>query len=80
MHIPARGSLFVNMEPVPREGGYRVGEISTGSREFLPLSGFVSERWVEDTSGEEDAPIGRIELTATYVGQLEPLDTMEAAE
>ena len=80
LHLPARGSMFVNMDALPQEGGHRLGEIRDGSREFAPLSGFVSERWVADTSGEEDAPIGRIELTATYVGQLERLDPPESVE
>jgi len=80
LHLPARGSMFVTMDALPQEGGHRLGEIRDGSREFAPLSGFVSERWVADTSGEEDAPLGRIELTATYVGQLEPLDPPESVE
>jgi len=71
IHLPARGSMYVNMDPVPREGGYRMGQLRSGSREFQALSGFVSERWVSDTSGEEDAPAGRIELVATYVGAAE---------
>ena len=80
LHLPARGSVFVNMNAAPQEGGYRIGEIRAGSREFAPLSGFVSERWVADTSEDEDAPTGRIELQATYVGELEPLEPTEQAE
>ncbi len=74
IHLPARGSLFINMEPAAVEGGYRIGRLRAGSREFEPLSGFVSERWVPDTSGEEDAPAGRIELLATYVGRAERME------
>ena len=70
IHLPARGSLFVNMDPVPREGGQRIGRVRSGSREFEPLTGFVEERWVSDTSGIEDAPAGRIELVARLVGRL----------
>ena len=72
IHLPARGSLFINMDPVPVEGGGRIGRLRAGSREFAALTGFVTERWVPDTSGEEDAPAGRIELLATYVGESEP--------
>ncbi len=72
LHFPARGTLFVNMEPEPREGGHRIGRLRTGTDEFSTLTGFVAERWVSDTSGEEDAPSGRIELSATYVGAAEP--------
>ena len=77
LHLPARGSMFVNMEAAPREGGYRIGRIRSGSREFAPLSGFFAERWVDNESDEEDAPAGHIELVATYVGQLEELDESE---
>jgi len=80
LHLPARGSLFVNMDVAPLNGGFRIGEIASGSREFGPLSGFMTERWIENDSNEEDAPAGRIELLATYVGKLEPLETAETVE
>ena len=73
LHLPARGSVFVNMSAKPVGGGYRVGELRAGSREFGPLSGSMTERWLPDTSGEDDAPQGRIELVTTFVGVLEPL-------
>lgn len=73
LHLPARGSMFVNMQPDALEGGFRKGELRAGSREFEPLDGFMTERWVPNTSGEEDAPQGRIELVTTFVGELEPL-------
>ena len=77
LHLPARGSLFVNMEIAPREGGYRVGEIRSGSREFSQFSGAMTERWVVSNSVEEDAPKGRIELQASYIGQQQPLEPDE---
>ena len=77
LHFPARGSVFANIDPVPREGGYRVGEFRAGSREFAKLSGSMTERWVANTSEEEGAPAGHIELRAIYVGELEPLDLAE---
>ncbi len=82
IHLPARGSLFIQVEPQAQEGGDRIGQLRAGSQEFDELTGFVTERWVSDTSGEEDAPAGRIELLATYVGELEPLevDDTEPAE
>ena len=72
LHLPARGSLFANMEPEVQEGGHRIGRIRAGSAEFSALTGFIAERWVPDASGEEDAPAGRIELLATYVSSAEP--------
>jgi len=77
IHLPARGSLFVNMEAQPRESGHRIGQLRAGSQEFDDLSGYLAERWVSDTSGDEDAPIGRIELLATYVGISDPQDRGE---
>lgn len=71
LHLPARGSVFVNMRPEALDGGYRKGELRAGSREFGQLGGVMTERWVPDTSGEEDAPAGRIELVTTFVGSLE---------
>jgi len=69
LHVPARGSVMINMDETPREGGYRLGQIRAGSREFSPLHGFMTERWVANDSGEEDAPAGHIELVATYAGE-----------
>jgi hypothetical protein len=74
LHLPARGTLFVSMEPDAQEDGYRIGRLRAGSNEFARLRGVVAERWAADTSGEEDAPVGRIELLATYVGTAEPLE------
>lgn len=71
LHLPARGSVFVNMQPEAFEGGYRRGELRAGSREFGQLGGVMTERWVPDTSGDDDAPAGRIELLATFVGSPE---------
>jgi hypothetical protein len=59
------------MEPEPKEGGYRVGNLATGSREFAPLVGGVSERWVETASDYDDDLQGRIEIITAFVGQLE---------
>jgi hypothetical protein len=77
LHLPARGSLYVNMELAAREGGYRLGEIRSGSREFGQFNGVMTERWVVNKTAEEDAPTGRIELQASYVGQPEPEEPIE---
>ena len=80
LHLPARGSVFVGMDAAPREGGYRLGEIRAGSREFAPLHGFMTERWVANDSNDEDAPTGHIELVARYVGERGPADDEEPIE
>ena len=67
LHLPARGSVYASMQATPANGGYRVGEMLAGTREFATLHGRVTERWVADTSGSEDAPAGRIELQTLFV-------------
>ena len=79
LHLPARGSFFVSMSPVAMQGNYRIGVFSAGTSEFAQLKGTMTERWVADTSGEEDAPEGRIKLFAQYVGAAVPVDS-DAAE
>ena len=80
IHLPARGSLFVNMDAQIRKGGPRIGQLRAGSREFDDLNGFVAESWVENTSGVEDAPKGRIELLATYVSTSESIGVVELGQ
>lgn len=69
LHLPARGSAYIRMRPEPIEGGYRIGNLTSGTREFEPLAGRVTERWVVDTSGVEDAPHGRIEMITAFVSE-----------
>lgn len=71
LHLPARGSVYINMQPDALDGGYRKGEFRAGSREFGELDGFITERWIPDTTGAEDAPAGRIELVTTFSGRPE---------
>lgn len=71
LHLPARGSVYVNMQPQALPGGFRQGELLGGSREFLDLAGGMTERWVPNASGDEDAPTGRIQLQTSFVGRQE---------
>lgn len=71
LHMPARGSVYISMQPEGLEGGYRQGELRAGSREFGRLGGIMTERWIPDTSGGEDAPAGRIELITSFIGKQE---------
>ena len=64
LHLPARGSVYFLMHSEVLEDGFRAGELRTGTREFSGLVGLVTEHWVADTTGIEDAPVGRIELRA----------------
>ncbi|MEJ2127386.1 MAG: hypothetical protein P8X81_00910 [Woeseiaceae bacterium] len=69
MHLPARGSAYIRMEPTAREGGFRLGDLASGTREFAPLAGHVTERWIADTTGLEDAPTGKIEIITAFVSK-----------
>ena len=69
MHLPARGSAYIRMEAAAREGGFRLGDLATGTREFAPLTGRVTERWIADTTGLEDAPAGKIEIITAFVSK-----------
>ena len=69
LHMPARGSAYIAMRPEPADGGYRVGDLIAGTKEFAVLHGAVTERWVADTSGSEDAPAGRIEVITAFVAR-----------
>jgi len=71
LHLPARGSVYVNMRPESLPGGYRQGELRAGSREFNQWSGRMTERWVPNSSADEEAPAGRIELVTTFIGRQE---------
>ncbi|MDA0706722.1 MAG: hypothetical protein O2907_08515 [Proteobacteria bacterium] len=75
LHLPARGSVYVLMQPEMPQDGFRVGALRAGTQEFADLSGSVSETWVADMSGADDAPVGRIELrtrlVSSAVGQTE---------
>lgn len=68
-HIPARGTFYAVMPAQPADGVRRVGALRAGTREFRPMQGVVSERWVPNTDDDDvDAPDGHIELVTSFVG------------
>jgi len=70
VHLPARGTLHISMPPEAVDGTRRVGTMRAGTREFGPMHGRVSERWVANTDDDdEDAPDGHIELITSLVGE-----------
>ncbi len=69
LHLPARGTFYAAMPVQPADGVRRVGTLRAGTREFGPMQGKVSERWVANTDKDEvDAPDGYIELETSFVG------------
>lgn len=72
LHLPARGSAYVLMQPLAAEDGYRAGTMVAGTREFASLHGPVTERWIANTNGGEGTSAGRIEFsTALFAREVE---------
>jgi hypothetical protein len=70
VHLPARGSFFASIAPESSDGVRRVGSLRAGSREFRPMRGSVSERWISNINDvDEEAPDGRIEISTLFVGE-----------
>ena len=67
VHLPARGSVYLTMQPAMSEDSYRLGSLRAGSREFSGWEGSVAERWVAAAGGTEGAVAGKIELTTRFV-------------
>ena len=71
LHLPARGSVYVTMEPVSVDDDKRRGLLRQGTREFATLSGDMTERWV--AAPGSDKAYGRIELKTAFSGTPEVL-------
>ena len=69
VHLPARGTIFLQMELTAAAEGFRNGTLRAGTRDFESLHGSVREQFVtgvEDGDGELD---GRIELITSFIGE-----------
>lgn len=80
LHLPARGSVFVRMQPQSTDGAGRTGALSAGTREFSSMFGRVSERWIADRSGSDGALSGRIELSMDFVSDQQHVSGDEVSE
>lgn len=69
LHLPARGSVYVTVEPEVLDSGARQGLLRHGTREFETLSGSMTERWI--SAEETGKGQGRIELETAFVAALE---------
>lgn len=70
VHLPARGTLYAQMNVTPDADGFRNGVLKAGTREFAALSGVVREQFIADENESEDSQ-GRIELVTGLVGTLD---------
>jgi len=71
LHLPARGTMYVQMDLDPSVDGYRSGVLLTGTRDFESLSGSVREQFVADVEDDDFDTQGRIELMTALVLPLE---------
>jgi hypothetical protein len=70
VHLPARGTVYLQMDVEPTAEGYRNGRLMAGTREFETLSGTVREQFITGLEDEEANVDGRIELITAFVGPL----------
>jgi hypothetical protein len=71
VHLPARGTMFVALEPDRVAGEARSGTLSAGTREFATLRGSVRESFVRNDSSANAEAEGRIDLNVVLVGPQE---------
>jgi hypothetical protein len=82
LHLPARGTLYLDMELAPTAEGFRNGSLTTGTRDFENLSGNIREQFISNDESNEFDGTGRIELLTFFVAPLgsEPdMDSESAA-
>ncbi len=70
VHLPARGTIYLQMDVAPSAEGHRNGRLMAGTRDFETLSGTVIEQYITDFEDEDLNVDGRIELITAFVGQL----------
>jgi hypothetical protein len=73
VHLPARGTMYVQMDLSPTADGYREGVLLAGTRDFESLNGSVKEQFVAEVEDDDFDTQGRIELMTALVSPLEAL-------
>lgn len=68
LHLPARGTLYFQMDVEPTPEGHRNGTMLAGTQDFATMRGRASERFVSDVDSGDSAVQGRIELITALVG------------
>ena len=73
LHLPARGTLYANLQRQPDDAGRRSGKLRAGTREFAAMTGSINERFVRPDAAQEGEVDfeGRIELVTALVGSPE---------
>ncbi len=73
LHLPARGTIYAQMELSPSVEGYRDGKLRAGTRDFQELTGSVREQFIAGEAGNEESQ-GQIELQTILVAPLGDID------
>lgn len=68
LHLPARGTLYLQMDLQPAAEGYRNGKMLAGTRNFATMVGSAREQFVSDVRSADSGVEGRIELITILVG------------
>ena len=71
VHLPARGTLYAQMDLQPSESGYRNGSMRAGTRDFEELRGSVREHFIADIDDKDYDVESRIELVTALIGPLD---------
>lgn len=70
LHLPARGTVYLQMDLAASAEGHRNGRMLAGTRDFETLSGTVRERFITEIGNEDFAAGERIELITALIGPL----------
>ena len=71
IHLPARGTIYAQMDLNPADGGYRDGTMRSGTRDFETLRGSIREHFIADIEDKDYDIESRIELVTALVGPLD---------
>jgi hypothetical protein len=67
VHLPARGTMYVQMNMNPTEEGFRNGTMRAGTRDFEELGGSVREHFIAEVDDQDYDVTSRIELVTALV-------------
>jgi len=71
VHLPARGTVYLQMDVAPSAEGHRNGRLMAGTGDFEKLSGTVIEQFITEFEDEDLNVDARIELITAFVGRLD---------
>lgn len=77
LHLPARGTMYMQMEIAASAEGHRNGTLLAGTRDFEALTGSVIEQFTTGRIQGQSVGEGRIELITEFVRPFDHLFTDE---